>query len=184
MTENNHVVNDTAEETQAEESSKKPRGRPRKPPPPPKEPKQGPQSLYLTDRKAYHRKYYAEKVRRLTCCQICNKTFNTEYLLRRHLLNNKTCMLIKLTAKLEELQKEEKPTPQETASWWATGCRFRVGCASPGFSDETQNTPWRRISRNTSRIGICSWIIISLAFRCFLPESVRRFRRWSFSCLC
>ena len=116
MTENNHVVNDTAAETQAEEPSKKPRGRPRKPPPPPKEPKQGPQSLYLTDRKAYNRKYSAEKVRRLTCCHICNKTFNTEYLLRRHLLNNKTCMLIKLTAKLGELQKEEKPTPQETAS--------------------------------------------------------------------
>ena len=68
-------VNDTVAETTTEETkTKKPRGRPRNPPPPPKPPKMGPQSLYLTDRTAYHRKYYAEKVRRLTCCQICNKT--------------------------------------------------------------------------------------------------------------
>ena len=68
MSEQTVIVNDTVVETETEEASKKPRGRSRKPPPPPKEPKQGPQSLYLTDRKAYHRLSYAAKVRRIIRC--------------------------------------------------------------------------------------------------------------------
>ena len=55
MSEQTGIANNTVVETETEETSKKPRGRPRKPPPPPKEPKQGPQSLCLTDRKAYRR---------------------------------------------------------------------------------------------------------------------------------
>ena len=117
MSEQTVIVNDTVVETETDEASKKPRGRPGKPPPPPKEPKQGPQSLYLTDRKAYHRLCYAEKVLRTTCCNICNKVFNAQFAWRRHLLNNKTCLVIKLTANLEERvesKKEELPIPQET----------------------------------------------------------------------
>ena len=111
------ATHDIVSEAETKEpTTKRLRGRPKKPPPPPKEPKQGPQSLYLTDRLAYHRKYYSERVRRTTSCDICNKIFNTKYALRRHLITNKTCMVIKLSTRLEEMQKEEKSTPLETAA--------------------------------------------------------------------
>ena len=53
------VADDTiATEQVVEVVAKKPIGRPRKPPQP-KEPKQGPASLYLTDKKAYFRDYFS-----------------------------------------------------------------------------------------------------------------------------
>ena len=109
------VADDTIATEQVEEVvAKKPIGRPRKPPQP-KEPKQGPASLYLTDKKAYFRDYFHSKVKVQCSCEICGKLFNSIYSKRRHLMNNKKCMVIKLTAQIQELKKEEPPTPPESA---------------------------------------------------------------------
>ena len=109
------VADDTIATEQVEEVvAKKPIGRPRKPPQQ-KEPKQGPASLYLTDKKAYFRDYFHSKVKVQCSCEICGKLFNSIYSKRRHLMNNKKCMVIKLTAQIQELKKEEPPTPPESA---------------------------------------------------------------------
>ena len=119
MTEHD-VADDTLASEQVEELTvveavaKKPIGRPRKPPQP-KEPKQGPASLYLTDKKAYFRDYFHNKVKVQCSCEICGKPFNSIYSKRRHLMNNKKCMVIKLTAQIQELKKEEPPAPPGSA---------------------------------------------------------------------
>ena len=114
MTEHDVADDTIATEQVVEVVAKKPIGRPRKPPQP-KEPKQGPASLYLTDKKAYFRDYFHNKVKVQCSCEICGKPFNSIYSKRRHLMNNKKCMVIKLTAQIQELKKEEPPAPPGSA---------------------------------------------------------------------
>ena len=114
MTEHDVADDTIATEQVVEAVAKKPIGRPKKPPQP-KEPKQGPMSLYLTDKKAYFRDYFHNKVKVQCSCEICGKLFNSIYSKRRHLMNNKKCMVIKLTAQIQELKKEEPPAPPGSA---------------------------------------------------------------------
>jgi hypothetical protein len=106
MTEQDVADNTIATEQVVEVVSKKPIGRPKK---------QGPASLYLTDKKAYFRDYFHNKVKVQCSCEICGKLFNSIYSKKRHLTNNNKCMIIKLTAQIQELKKEEPPAPPESA---------------------------------------------------------------------
>ena len=65
-------------------------GRPRKPTPPPKPPKEEKDKF---DRKAYHKKYYREKLKGELCCQYCDKRLGSVQSVAKHENINLQCKL-------------------------------------------------------------------------------------------
>ena len=81
-----------AERTVDEILNIKPRrgGRPRKPTPPPKPPKEEKDKF---DHKAYHKKYYREKLKGEMYCQYCDKCLGSVQSVAKHENRNLQCKL-------------------------------------------------------------------------------------------
>jgi hypothetical protein len=68
-------------------------GRPRKPTPPPKQRKP---RVYTDNVRQYNTTYYAEKMKKINVCEICQKRLTTIAGFEKHQKENMKCRLIKL----------------------------------------------------------------------------------------
>ena len=102
--------------TEETQEKKKPTRRPRKEKPP-KEPRV---KKWADDPIAYSKRYYQEKVKKHTVCEICKSEFTSVCAYKHHQKHNKTCKLKKLlddngiTEPFEITFHYEEPNPWQT----------------------------------------------------------------------